>query len=135
MLRYVPKGLIDLRDPSLQRIIRPTRTIRQDRILMDDRTELIARVLSCSGSLFRSLHPAHNPAWLTVELTMPQLKALVCVAQGEAATSGTVARRLGVGLSPITGLVDRLAEQGLVVRRDEPYDRRITRITPTPRGH
>jgi DNA-binding MarR family transcriptional regulator len=101
---------------------------------MDDRTELITRVLSCSSSLFRSLHPAQNQAWQSVDLTMPQLKTLMCVAQGEAATSGSVARRLGVGLSTVTGLVDRLAEQGLVVRREDPVDRRITRIAPTERG-
>jgi DNA-binding MarR family transcriptional regulator len=101
---------------------------------MDDRTELITRVLGCTSSLFRALHPAQNQAWQTVDLTMPQLKTLMCVAQGEATTSGTIARRLGVGLSTVTGIADRLVEQGLVGRREDPDDRRITRIVPTQRG-
>ncbi|HET6320008.1 MAG TPA: MarR family transcriptional regulator [Chloroflexota bacterium] len=99
-----------------------------------DRAELIQRVLSCSGALFRSLHSGQDRAWLTVDLTMPQLKALVCVAKQGGPTNGQIARSLGVGLSTMTGIVDRLAEQGLVVRREDPLDRRITRVLPTASG-
>jgi DNA-binding MarR family transcriptional regulator len=99
-----------------------------------ERAELIQRVLSCTGTLFRSLHAGQDRAWLTVELTMPQLKTLMCVAQQQGPTNGQIARSLGVGLSTMTGIVDRLAEQGLVVRHEDPVDRRITRVLPTPRG-
>jgi DNA-binding MarR family transcriptional regulator len=99
-----------------------------------DRAELIQRVLSCSGALFRSLHAGQDRAWLTVDLTMPQLKALVCVAKQGGPTNGQIARSLGVGLSTMTGIVDRLAEQGLVLRREDPLDRRITRVLPTASG-
>jgi DNA-binding MarR family transcriptional regulator len=103
---------------------------------MDDRMRSIQRVLDCSGTLFRSLHPGQNQVLLTLELTMPQLKTLACVAheRDTGATSGQAARSLGVGLSTMTGIVDRLAEQGLVIRREDPEDRRITRVLPTPRG-
>jgi DNA-binding MarR family transcriptional regulator len=101
---------------------------------MDHRAELIQRVLECSGTLFRSMHPGQNRALLTLELTMPQLKALLCVVQYEGATSGQIAGGLGVGLSTVTGIVDRLAEQGMVVRGEDPRDRRITRVEPTARG-
>jgi DNA-binding MarR family transcriptional regulator len=99
---------------------------------MDERIARIQRILDCSGSLFRTLHTGQDRAWLTVELTMPQLKALVCVYQNEGATHGQIARSLGVGLSTITGIVDRLVDQGFVVRREDPADRRITRVLPTP---
>lgn len=101
---------------------------------MDLHAQLIQRVLDCSTSLFRSLHPGQNQALLTLDLTMPQLKALLCVSQHEGATSGQIAASLGVGLSTITGIVDRLAEQGMVSRGEDPRDRRITRVVPTPRG-
>jgi DNA-binding MarR family transcriptional regulator len=103
---------------------------------MDDRARSIQRVLDCSGTLFRSLQPGQNQVLLTLELTMPQLKTLVCVAheRDSGATSGQAARSLGVGLSTMTGIVDRLAEHGLVSRREDPEDRRITRVLPTPRG-
>ncbi len=101
---------------------------------MDDRVQLINRILDCSGSLFQNLNPSRDRAWLSVDLTMPQLKALMCVAHNNGAPSGQIARRLGVGLSTITGIVDRLAEQDLVIRQEDPEDRRITRVRPTPRG-
>ena len=103
---------------------------------MDDRDRVlrIQRILDCSGSLFENLNPKRDRAWQSVEITMPQFKALIYVAKHEAATSGQIARTLGVGLSTITGIVDRLAEQDLVIRREDADDRRITRVIPTPRG-
>jgi DNA-binding MarR family transcriptional regulator len=101
---------------------------------MDERVERIQRILDCSGSLFHNLNPTRDRAFLSVDLTMPQLKALICVAKNEGATSGHIARSLGVGLSTITGIVDRLAEHDLVTRREDVEDRRITRVLPTPTG-
>jgi DNA-binding MarR family transcriptional regulator len=100
----------------------------------DERVERIQRILDCSGSLFHSLNPGRDRAWLSVELTMPQLKALICAAKTNGATSGHIARSLGVGLSTMTGIVDRLAEQNLVTRREDPDDRRIARVLPTAEG-
>jgi DNA-binding MarR family transcriptional regulator len=102
--------------------------------MMDDRVQLIKRILDCSGVLFHNMSPTRDQAWLTVNLTMPQLKALVCVANNNGAPSGHIARRLGVGLSTITGIVDRLAEHDLVTRHEDPIDRRVTRVQATPRG-
>jgi DNA-binding MarR family transcriptional regulator len=97
--------------------------------------DAIQRILSCSGSLFHNLNPSRERAWLSVDLTMSQFKALMCTVKTEGgATSGQIAHYLGVGLSTITGIVDRLAEQELVTRREDPEDRRITRIQPTPRA-
>jgi DNA-binding MarR family transcriptional regulator len=101
---------------------------------MDERVLRIQRILDCLGSLFHELNPGRDRAWLSVELTMPQLKALMCVAMNDGATSGQIAKRRGVGLSTITGIVDRLAEQNLVTRGEDADDRRITRVLPTPRG-
>jgi DNA-binding MarR family transcriptional regulator len=101
---------------------------------MDDRVERIQRILVCSGDLFHNMNPGRNRAWLSVELTMPQLKSLLCVVENDGATSGQIAKRLGVGLSTVTGIVDRLAEQELITRREDPNDRRITRVLPTQRG-
>ncbi len=102
--------------------------------MMDDRVQLINRIVDCSGSVFHHLNPTQDRAWMTVDLTMPQLKALMFVARNNGAPSGQIARRLGVGLSTITGIVDRLAEQDMVTRQEDPDDRRITRVRPTARG-
>ena len=100
----------------------------------DDAAARIERVLQHSQQIFRCLHSGQAQAWLTVDLTMPQLKALVCVAQSGDAPSGQIARGLGVSLSTVTGIVDRLSEQGLVTRREDPGDRRVTRVQPTSSG-
>jgi DNA-binding MarR family transcriptional regulator len=101
---------------------------------MDDRVELIQRILDCTGALFHNLNPSRDRAWQTVDLTMPQFKALICVVKNHGATSGQIARGVGVGLSTVTGIVDRLAEQNFVTRREDPIDRRITRVLPTESG-
>ena len=98
------------------------------------RADAIERIISHSGALFRNVNLQRAPTWLKIELTMPQLKALMCVASTDSSTSGQIARGLGVGLSTITGIVDRLAEQNLVTRREDPADRRITRVLPTAEG-
>jgi DNA-binding MarR family transcriptional regulator len=94
----------------------------------------IEHILQRSNDIFRCLHSGQAQAWRNVDLTMPQLKALVCVAQDGDATHSQVARGLGVSLSTVTGIVDRLSEQGLVTRMEDPEDRRITRVLPTPRA-
>jgi DNA-binding MarR family transcriptional regulator len=100
----------------------------------DDRLNRIHRILSCSEVLVHGFNPKRGNAWMSVDLTMPQLKALISITRNEPATSGQIASSLGVGLSTITGIVDRLAEQNLVTRHEDPRDRRITRVVPTPEG-
>lgn len=102
---------------------------------MDDRVATIHRILDCSGSLVHNFNPSRDRAWLSVDLTMPQLKVLICVCKNNGATNTEIARNLGVGLSTVTGIVDRLTEQELVTRREDPIDRRITRVLATEQGN
>jgi DNA-binding MarR family transcriptional regulator len=101
---------------------------------MDDRVQRIQRILDCSEVVIQKTNPVRDRAWLSVDLTMPQLKSLIFVTKRNGATSGQIANSLGVGLSTITGVVDRLAEQGMVSRHEDPRDRRVTRVVPTQRG-
>ena len=100
----------------------------------DERRQRIHHILSCSEALIHGFNPGRDSAWLSVDLTMPQLKTLIFVSKNDPATSGQIAGSLGVGLSTVTGIVDRLAEQNLVTRREDPRDRRITRVLPTASG-
>jgi len=101
---------------------------------MDERVQRIQRILDCSEAIIQKSNTGRDRAWLSVDLTMPQLKTLICVRKTNGATSGQIANTLGVALSTITGIVDRLAEHDLVSRHEDPRDRRITRVLPTPRG-
>ena len=101
---------------------------------MDERVRRIQRILDCSEVVIQKTNPVRDRAWLSVDLTMPQLKSLIFVTKRNGATSGQIANSLGVGLSTITGVVDRLTEQGMVTRHEDPRDRRVTRVVPSPRG-
>lgn len=67
-------------------------------------------------------------------LTVPQFDALANLYVGDGITQQQLARRLLVTKGNVTGLLDRLAERGLVERRADPTDRRANRIALTEQG-
>ncbi|MBX5490127.1 MAG: MarR family transcriptional regulator [Chloroflexi bacterium] len=93
------------------------------------RALLVRRILDLQAQLYRYLRPAR--AWLELDLTMPQMKVLLLLYSDDGATVGQIASQLGVTLSTVTGIVDRLVERGLVVRQESPTDRRqvVCRLT------
>ena len=65
---------------------------------------------------------------------MPQAKLLYLLgAAGEMHMSELVAR-LGVSLSTVSGLVDRVVDHGLATRREDPVDRRQVVVSLTEQG-
>jgi DNA-binding MarR family transcriptional regulator len=64
-------------------------------------------------------------AWLNIDLTLPQAKSLVMLFTDGALRPSDLASALGVSLPTVTGIIDRLEEKGLVVREDDPNDRRV----------
>lgn len=81
----------------------------------------------------RELRASSQEDWTSLSLTRAQLKILVLLRQDGATTVGHLASHLGVTLPSVTATVDRLVQQGLVSREDDPTDRRrvINRLTPT----
>ena len=72
--------------------------------------------------------------WLELEMSMPQLKALVLISGEEEIRMRELSRRLGRSFSNATVLVDRLVDRGLVERLDEPQDRRVVLVRVTEDG-
>jgi DNA-binding MarR family transcriptional regulator len=72
--------------------------------------------------------------WLTLPLTMAQLKALMLLLQSGGLPSRGLADRLGIGPSAVTPLVDRLVQQRLVRREADAADRRVIWVRPTARA-
>ena len=100
----------------------------------EERLQRIQRILSCTEALAHGFNPGRDRAWIQCDLTMPQLKALIYVTKNNSATSGQIANSLGTSLSTMTGVVDRLVEQGMASRYEDPRDRRVNRVLPTPQG-
>ncbi|MCX5714812.1 MAG: MarR family transcriptional regulator [Candidatus Omnitrophica bacterium] len=78
-------------------------------------------------------HYAHD--YLTKgEITLPQFWVLNYLYCKKKAKMGELAQFLRTARPAITGLVDRLITQKLVIRKDDPLDRRIVWIELTPQG-
>ncbi|MCP3857933.1 MAG: MarR family transcriptional regulator [Actinomycetia bacterium] len=72
-------------------------------------------------------------ALVEVGLSPAQYRMLIFLADGVAPASA-LATKLRVSRPSITALVDGLAEKGLVVRQDDPTDRRKVDLVLTPEG-
>jgi DNA-binding MarR family transcriptional regulator len=68
-------------------------------------------------------------------LSAPRLSALSVVVFGGPVTLGELARAEQVRPSTMTRIVTGLEEAGLVRRKSDPRDGRLTHIEPTPKGH
>ncbi len=78
----------------------------------------------------------HAAEFLEIDTSMPQAKVLYLAASGEGGLRmSALATRLGVTLSTVSGLVDRLVDAGLAARRDDPVDRRQVIVSVTPAGN
>ena len=71
--------------------------------------------------------------WSNLELTMPQARILILLAQGPVRMT-QIASHLGRGLSSATTMIDRLVAKGLVERAEDPADRRVVACGLTPAG-
>ena len=91
----------------------------------EERLQRIQRILSCTEALAHGFNPGRDRAWIQCDLTMPQLKALIYVTKNDSATSGQIANSLGTSLSTMTGVVDRLVEQGMASRYEETWRRSL----------
>lgn len=67
-------------------------------------------------------------------LTKPELLALEAISKGEGLMMSELARRLDIGFSTATGIIDRLIEKELVRRERNGGDRRVIRLVLTGKG-
>lgn len=96
-----------------------------------DSAAALDRVIAVFDRMMHKLMADHAPEMTAIDLTMSQAKALyLVIASGELRMSD-LAARLGITSSTATGLVDRLVELGLLVRHEEPSDRRHVVVAAT----
>ena len=72
--------------------------------------------------------------WLELNMSTPQLKALLLISEEAGIRMRELARRLGGSFSNATVLVDRLVERGLVERLADPQDRRVVLVRAADEG-
>lgn len=98
------------------------------------RLEQTERAIDLFSNVITLFDPIRLHAWAELGLTLPTLKVIVLIRAEPGAPSGVVANRLGVTPSTVTGLVDRLVNQGLVRREEDERDRRLVRNFLTEAG-
>ncbi len=86
------------------------------------------------GKLFWEMRPRMIRVAAEFGLTPPQLFALKTLDPGEPVPMRALAEALHCDSSNVTGLVDGLAAQGLVERREAEHDRRVRMLVVTERG-
>ena len=91
--------------------------------------ELLRASRTFVGIAVRSLAAA------SVDVTVPQHRALVLVASDRVTSVGALAEELGVNQSNASRLVSRLVRMGLLARRRSTADGRANVLTVTGNGH
>jgi DNA-binding MarR family transcriptional regulator len=86
------------------------------------------------GRLFWDMRPRMVRVAGEFGLTPPQLFALKTLDPDEPVPMRALAAALNCDSSNVTGLVDGLAAQGLVERREAEHDRRVRMLVVTERG-
>ena len=93
-------------------------------------TEEIIRLQQMSHALGQGT----PEAWMGLNLTIGQLKSLFFIDSEGSTNFRKLATALGVTPPDVTRIVDRLVEQGLVSRRENPEDRRMQLLQATKKG-
>lgn len=82
----------------------------------------------------RHVASRHAPEFLEIDVTMSQVKVLYMASIRPDTNISKVAAQLNVGLSAVSGLVDRLVEHGLLTRHEDPVDRRQHLLNVSAKG-
>ncbi len=95
---------------------------------------LLARVADILEKVARSGPYAVSPEWFTLDLTMPQVRAIFLLMQKGSQRMNNLASTLAISFSRATALVDQLVEKEMVERWTDPQDRRSVLCALTGKG-
>ena len=101
-----------------------------------NKKDLIQQAIGFQEELNRLITEYRTENWLSVDLTIAQLKSLVYIYSKGRANLRGLAKALDVTPSVVTGIVDRLIMHGVVKRKREgdSTDRRIQWLRITKKG-
>jgi DNA-binding MarR family transcriptional regulator len=112
-----------------------TANARDEAAVDSEQEELIGCLERVQDSFERRALSTMAEPLISTPLTMQQLKVLTMIAiDPEKATGHELAAQLKVSVATMSGLVDRLVEHGMVMRGEDPTDRRVRPLTVTPEG-
>jgi DNA-binding MarR family transcriptional regulator len=92
------------------------------------------RILLLAEDIFKAARNQVPRDWHRLELTMPQLKVLLSLFVDGPVDCSSLAEAVGVSLPTMNGVLERLKERGLIVRRPDRQDHRRILNSLTARG-
>jgi MarR family transcriptional regulator, organic hydroperoxide resistance regulator len=99
-----------------------------------EKSDLIKDIIELHHKLNQILRQVGSDAWMGLSLTVPQVKSLFFIYDQGNTNFRKLACALKVTPSNLTGVIDRLVEQGLVSRTENPEDRRMMQLKATGKG-
>ncbi len=99
-----------------------------------EQSKLITEAVELQQKVNRALRQQTPATWMKLSLTVAQFKSLFFISSEGSTSVGRLAGALSVTPANITGIVDRLVEQGLVSRAEDPQDRRMALLQATAKG-
>lgn len=99
-----------------------------------EKAELIKKVLVLQNQVDQEVKPINAEPWIELKMTIAQLKSLFFIAAKGKTNFKKLADALDVTPPNITGIIDRLVEQGLVSRIESTEDRRVMLLQMTEKG-
>ncbi|MEE6272030.1 MarR family winged helix-turn-helix transcriptional regulator [Georgenia wangjunii] len=101
---------------------------------MDEKAHLMAEVSRAQDAITRLLARERTAPMLRTTLTIQQLKVLMLLRLEGPLGGHDLARRLGVSMPTVSGVVDRLVKRGMLERRTDPADRRVRLVALSAEG-
>jgi MarR family transcriptional regulator, organic hydroperoxide resistance regulator len=95
---------------------------------------LVSDVVDLLRDLLHALLMSSVPAWIDLQLTLPQLRTLFIIAHNKTSSVGQISQHLGVGEPTASHQIDKLVQAGLVERKEDPEDRRRALVQLSPAG-
>src|SRR5437763_15013654 len=99
-----------------------------------DAKDAAATLLALAGCI-KGIATKHAvEVWISLDLSMAQLKAFMIVVHTGGLPTRSLAQRMKVTASATTPVVDGLAAKNLVRREDDADDRRVIWVMPTSKA-
>jgi DNA-binding MarR family transcriptional regulator len=102
--------------------------------MQQNKEALIQHIIEISGNIYGALGPSVPMESLSSDMTVAQLRALLALHTDGPTKMSSLASVLNVALSSATGVMDNLVKKELVVREDDPQDRRLVICKLSPAG-
>jgi len=106
-----------------------TNATREDHKRIAAQAEQIERDL---GVIRQALRRPLEAEFARGALTAPQKAAMQVVVRNEGISLKDLSREISLAHSTVSGIIDRLEKQGMVLRKQDQADGRISRIYPAP---